>query len=321
MRQRLLGQLPSARTLKIMAGFGSLLVILTIFLWLLYPAPLLVFSIPIRLAACLVAVAAALHWRDWRVLPLALMFFLMAMRQVLTLLIRGGYLENTFVTQMLSEIPGFIVTLLAFSSIVYTWRLFAYRQHARQADRRLRESEEKFRLISEFSNDWEYWIDREGQYLFLSPSFEKITGYPVGDFHDERTLIERIVHPDEQRQVAAISAAAQPAPTEFRIFRRDGQLRWIHNVAQPVYNNQGQWVGIRGSNHDVTELKLLRDEVSVLQGIIPICSSCKRVREDSGYWTQVEQYLTEYASARFSHSLCPQCVIKLYPDLYHQAKE
>ncbi len=57
------------------------------------------------------------------------------------------------------------------------------------------------------------------------------------------------------------------------------------------------------------------DELQVLKGIIPICSSCKKIRGDEGSWTQLEVYLHEHSAAEFSHGICPDCVDKLYPDL------
>jgi len=60
--------------------------------------------------------------------------------------------------------------------------------------------------------------------------------------------------------------------------------------------------------------KALR-EVKTLRGFIPICASCKKVREDNGYWEQVEKYISARSEAEFSHGICPDCVEKLYPDL------
>ena len=55
-------------------------------------------------------------------------------------------------------------------------------------------------------------------------------------------------------------------------------------------------------------------EIKKLSGFIPICSSCKKIRNDEGYWQQVEQYVSEHSEAQFSHGICPDCVKKLYPD-------
>jgi DNA-binding response OmpR family regulator len=56
-------------------------------------------------------------------------------------------------------------------------------------------------------------------------------------------------------------------------------------------------------------------EVKTLKGFLPICASCKKIRDDQGYWNQIEQYIQEHSDARFSHGLCPECLIKLYPEL------
>jgi hypothetical protein len=75
--------------------------------------------------------------------------------------------------------------------------------------------------------------------------------------------------------------------------------------------------GLYVLNSQRVEYDLLkaRDEVKALKGIIPICSSCKKIRDDKGYWTQVESYIRTHSEAEFSHSICPECVKKLYPDL------
>jgi len=65
----------------------------------------------------------------------------------------------------------------------------------------------------------------------------------------------------------------------------------------------------------IRQLKQALDEVKQLRGIIPICSHCKKIRDDSGYWKQVEQYISEHTEAEFSHGLCPNCLEELYPDL------
>ena len=62
------------------------------------------------------------------------------------------------------------------------------------------------------------------------------------------------------------------------------------------------------------DLKKAYSEIKQLRGIIPICSSCKKIRDDSGYWHQVEEYISEHSDAMFSHGICPECSKKLYPD-------
>lgn len=62
------------------------------------------------------------------------------------------------------------------------------------------------------------------------------------------------------------------------------------------------------------------DEIRILRGFLPICAACKKIRDDQGYWTQIESYITTHSEAEFTHSICPECTKKLYPD-YHEAKK
>ena len=66
----------------------------------------------------------------------------------------------------------------------------------------------------------------------------------------------------------------------------------------------------------VGELQEALAKVKALSGLLPICSSCKKIRDDKGYWTQVEVYIRNHSEADFSHSICPDCAAKLYPDFY-----
>ena len=65
----------------------------------------------------------------------------------------------------------------------------------------------------------------------------------------------------------------------------------------------------------ISELQKALNEVKTLRGFIPICASCKKIRDDEGYWQQVEDYISEHSDAVFSHGICQECEKKLYPDL------
>ena len=71
----------------------------------------------------------------------------------------------------------------------------------------------------------------------------------------------------------------------------------------------------------VSELKKTLAEVKTLQGFIPICANCKKIRDDAGYWQQVEKYISDHSEARFSHGICPDCLQKLYPDIAQKVLE
>ncbi len=69
------------------------------------------------------------------------------------------------------------------------------------------------------------------------------------------------------------------------------------------------------------ELKESLSQVKVLRGLLPICAACKKVRDDSGYWNQIEVYIRTHSEAEFTHSLCPQCLTKLYPEFQVETGE
>ena len=76
---------------------------------------------------------------------------------------------------------------------------------------------------------------------------------------------------------------------------------------------QNQLTEIEEKN-DVLQRQL--KEIKVLKGFLPICASCKKIRDDKGYWTQVEKYVADHSEAKFSHGICPDCAKKLYPEYY-----
>jgi hypothetical protein len=70
----------------------------------------------------------------------------------------------------------------------------------------------------------------------------------------------------------------------------------------------------------IAELQRAMAEVKVLSGLLPVCVSCKKIRDDNGYWNQIEAYVREHSEADFTHSICPECTKKLYPDLLNKER-
>jgi uncharacterized paraquat-inducible protein A len=66
----------------------------------------------------------------------------------------------------------------------------------------------------------------------------------------------------------------------------------------------------------ILELREALSKIKTLSGMLPICASCKKIRDDKGYWNQIESYIKRHSEAEFSHSICPECAKKMYPDLY-----
>ncbi|HXY62177.1 MAG TPA: response regulator, partial [Nitrospirota bacterium] len=71
----------------------------------------------------------------------------------------------------------------------------------------------------------------------------------------------------------------------------------------------------------LVELERSMKEIKQLRGFLPICMNCKKIRDDKGYWTQVEVYISQHSDTTFSHGICPECVVKLYPEFANRNKE
>jgi DNA repair exonuclease SbcCD ATPase subunit len=69
------------------------------------------------------------------------------------------------------------------------------------------------------------------------------------------------------------------------------------------------------------ELQAMLAQIKTLRGLLPICASCKKIRDDDGYWQQIEVYIRDHSEAEFSHALCPDCSQKLYPEIHKEADE
>jgi len=87
-------------------------------------------------------------------------------------------------------------------------------------------------------------------------------------------------------------------------------------VYLPMKNNLGELEKSRQELKDtIKELAVTLTEVKQLRGIIPICASCKKIRNDEGLWQQIEAYIEEHSEADFSHSMCPECAKSFYEEL------
>ncbi len=134
-------------------------------------------------------------------------------------------------------------------------------------EERLRDSRERYRVLAEFSSDWEYWLGPEGRYIYVSPACARITGYPPDDFMADANLLPRLILPaDLERWDAHVGAletnpAADLETVEFRIRARDGKEHWIEHICNPVIREDGRFLGRRGVNRDITERKRFEDEL------------------------------------------------------------
>ncbi len=136
----------------------------------------------------------------------------------------------------------------------------------KQAELALRESEEKFRTLVDWTYDWEIWLDPQGNIVYNSPSCERITGYGPDEFIKMPDLLQLVIHPDdklmyEQHLHLLHSESAGIESMEYRIIARNGSERWIEHICRPLYGSDHRYLGRRISNRDITERKQAEQEI------------------------------------------------------------
>ena len=114
--------------------------------------------------------------------------------------------------------------------------------------------------------DWEFWRSPEGRYLYVSPSCRKVTGHEPEEFIREADLLSRIVFPEDlpiynRHRQQMEEAEGTGSEIQYRIIRPDGSLVWIGHVCKRVFDAEGRYLGIRGSDRDITNRKRMEEEI------------------------------------------------------------
>src|SRR5262245_33239325 len=129
----------------------------------------------------------------------------------------------------------------------------------KRAEEALRQRERTHRIVADNTYDFEFWRSPDGRYLYVSPSCERICGYKPADFMADPGRLGRLVHREDrprfEERMRALTASPSSVEFEFRIVHRDGTTRWLAQACQPVFGEQGEYLGLRGSNREVTEHK------------------------------------------------------------------
>lgn len=150
-----------------------------------------------------------------------------------------------------------IISSLSYSTIKLS-RAFSQEE---LLTKKLKESELKYRTVADFTYDWEAWRTPDGTNCYVSPSCERITGHSAAEFLADPQLIIQISHPDDQAFVleryseTLNNSLLKPVQFDFRIINSAGSTRWISHLSTAVFNENGEWLGRRESNRDITEQK------------------------------------------------------------------
>jgi PAS domain S-box-containing protein len=172
----------------------------------------------------------------------------------------------------------------------------------------------------ENSIDMLCFLGFNGHFRRLNPAWESTLGFTREELM-YRPFIE-FVHPDDRdrtlKQNALVRSGGQALAFENRYRCKDGSYRWFRwNAAsdsphQVIYSVARDVTASKQAEEEreqlVRQLQAALAEVNILRDILPICSYCRKIRDDKNFWHSVEDYISEHTSTLFSHGICPSCL-------------
>ena len=248
-------------------------------------------------------------------------------------------------------IPQWVFIFLFFSLVLiitlFAWinSLSVQIKKRKQAQNDLADSQKRLSDIIEFLPDPTWVIDLKGRVIAWNKAIEEMTGIPKDDilgkgnyaysipFYGLRrpVLIDLVLKRDKtwEKKYLELKENKNTLVTSISYHpMMKGEKKYLYGKAGKLFDATGQTVGAIETIRDITEekksemareqlvndLKNALDEIKTLSGLLPICASCKKIRDDKGYWNQIEVYIQQHSEAEFSHGICPDCMDALYGD-------
>lgn len=184
---------------------------------------------------------------------------------------------------------------------------------------------------------WHFDIEK-GKLTWTNEVY-RIFGRDPEEFEPTYEAFLEAIHPEDKELVDTTYTNSiknnEPYEIVHRIIRPSGEVRIVHEQSEDITDTSGRTIHSFGMVHDITEAKANEQErenliaelqkslseIKTLRGIIPICSFCKKIRDDKGYWDQVEVYVRLHTEASFSHGICPECAEMHYGEYLHPPKK
>jgi PAS domain S-box-containing protein len=194
----------------------------------------------------------------------------------------------------------------------------------------LRNSEKHYRILMDESMDPTFSFYADGTYRYVNNAFAKGVGKTLGEIigHKIWDVFEKDEADKRFAIVKKVFTEGKTEELEVRVPLPSGNTYYLTTV-KPILNDVGAVETVICTSKNITKRKLAEvalkkehdkllkalKEIKTLSGFLPICASCKKIRDDKGYWNQIEAYIQQHSDAQFSHAICPACAKKLYPDL------
>ena len=233
-------------------------------------------------------------------------------------------------------------TLSLFSQEMIVWNLsFAFFGAiaaffygiAKQKTNALRNTEKKFRSVAESATDAIISINNRGKIVFWNTAAQNIFGYTEDEIIGRLVTVlmperYRVVHMEAMERLGSTGEARVIGKTvELHGMTKEGlEFPMELSLASWEIENETFYTSIirdisarkrleQEKEESILKLADALDKVKTLSGLLPICSYCKRIRDDKGYYHQIESYIRDHSEANFSHGICPRCAKEHFPDM------
>jgi len=224
---------------------------------------------------------------------------------------------------------GYLIKPFEEKELNFTIEMALYKH---ELDRKLRDSKQQYQALLESAGaiPWELNLQSK-KFTYIGPQAVDILGYPVESWTDFDFWAGRI-HPEDAEWAVRFCLDAtmrsENHEFEYRMMAADGRVVWLRDIVN-IIQGKGGPEKLRGFMLDITARKKAEEErerlitelqeaiqnIKALKGLLPICAWCKKIRNDSGYWQQVELYIQDHSDARFTHGMCPECRSKIEIEL------
>ncbi|OGP96328.1 MAG: hypothetical protein A2157_13960 [Deltaproteobacteria bacterium RBG_16_47_11] len=229
-----------------------------------------------------------------------------------------------------------IMIIAAGVGIGFFWRQQTARFYRKQYENEIERQIllQRYEFLTKYANDIILLTDRNLKVVDANDRAVELYGYKRDEFigldvrnlrsPEERSLLEGMFKQlDEQKGLVIQTVHQRKDGTTFPV---EASLRVINVEGKNIYQSIIRDITERKKTEVereklIHELQAALNKVKTLSGLVPICASCKKIRDDKGYWNQIESYIEKHSTAEFSHGMCPECSKKLYPQLYDDEKE
>jgi PAS domain S-box-containing protein len=267
----------------------------------------------------------------WGLISLSISF--MAVRRSISLF--HYFWDSKYHLDFSFELIGLITSILMLTGVILISPLFKSMAdeiaHRKRAEKALGERERELSNVTSNMAEGIYVLDESGRVSFMNPEAERLLGWTLDELNEKGA--HDLVHfrrpdgtplPLEECNIHKVIKTGKRFSSTDEVFvKKDGTVFPVSVISAPIMEN-GKAVASVAAFQDITErrkaeeererlieaLQTALSEVKVLKGLIPVCAWCKKIRNDKGYWEQVENYIEKRSDARFTHGICPECYKK-----------